>query len=1720
MDVVRTAISYITFRRFYRYLLKRFLGKLIVPDFSLEQLDVELYKGVVQLTDAVVNATSLNSWLRGKGIPLLIKSGSVAKLRVRIPWRNILHDNCKLYVSELDLRISVSAQGWLGGLGDPEGNSTSSSSEIPTTVEALTHLVEEVLMNVEGCVDKIVVHVEGEHDIKFETSNIVIESNSMVTKNCRIGETEVHIVTRMGKSRLLRLSPVSLTLKLESPEVAALGIHTDSVSVSVDRKQTFISLLQLIERWKRVFTASRDDSCMYQSVMEGDAAPVSDATDEKPWYEEIYSVIEKEVAKGTEYEIAQSITSEGKLEFHGIDLSPDTIERRLELTGKVGTVFLSLFERDRETPSVSLFLYGVNASSFSVSVADYAVHFVPVRLSSDAMDMFLSMMSNHDASEVDADSASSVYESVGDDDDESLANSIVGDADQSSDSESVHAPAVASTTESEQSIERESIFFSESGAGALRAIDVQEYSKVYRGIDPWGDIILRPTVRGNLDAINVNFLPESVSAAVQGGITVSLTPEWIANSSVLSQVISLCIEEAGFRDDLSPKSDKRTAHFRVSVSEGLQIKILLGNGHSLGIASEGGLVFDSMSGGSVPNLSVETGPAVTAAEIDSVGFWIERDTRTVVEEPVAMTASVHSSKSGQSSNSRRTDDDRFGSAWTAVTSRHQKDSKKEKPKHQPLPANNKPVVTEKSLAEASAEIVGERCKQQGLTEIIFCAKKISVCEDAINFLDLQLKIQSLVDQISLITVALQESLGFRPGPGLLTPRSLLAQASRPAIGLSVFVSHVTVHSVALADVSVRTVLVSGQPLLKVSVRDCQVTTPDGSAVCEPWQKFSSSPVPDNVSYESLVGPRFADGSQKDVVTVTVQVSSIPGEEQTTSRICLGVTVAGLRVAFEPSLIEFFKSLMSFFAPPVALVNHTAPLLTAPPRPTYTVYIFRINRTVVGWKNITPPVPGTESLVAAAAVVLDGVETSSGVLSTVDKKTAAGLSILLGNVSCWFAKNVWAESDMRRADISKALTEMGYVPVINLARAGGTYKFKGRELCSLALNLGLLRVDFRADSYAGLGCFAKTCETVFQSLKPSSDEDEDETISMPPLAQPKPATFTIREDFVQSKTALKGGRGGSRWSRPAAEILKPEPSSEMGARWLVDPKQVSVVHDHWSSVGLTGSQSRNSVVNAAESRIRASNGLLSMLSVSLSVDQVRLFLHGGFDWEGTEFHLAGLLRRRKRKSTTVIQPQSLVCVELDKVALTIVTVKPRSEKVADQVSPDDLTSELSLTLGEVRMKDGVVGSAYQYVLSPLVGERAALRPNNSGGHVSVNYSSVGTVRKGQVSVLPLCLTLDQDTLEFLSKFVQQTSLLAYRADETVELDLSSDEDSVHGETEQGPSTETPEQQVSEELSEEHAGVSDPAESSSRRTTEGGIDVLFQSLQISPMQLEINYRSKRLSISGLRRGDPLQLLNLVPVLEGLQVALSEIKMVDVLDKSDVIGRLTRSWSKDINKAQILRSLSGVTPLRSFTNLSVGVTDLIKQPLKQIKRKDGHLSRGLLRGISSFLRILTIESLNLADVVVSSAQTALEFVDSLATARDPSADLEQIECVWEDSDGVDSTAGDTPAYEWTAVERGARERLMDPASAVEGFRTGGDALVRGLKSGLRQSPTVEGSGVIVSMAKGAPGFILRPAIGAAQAVSVVLRGARSTVDSGRKRAEVERRYKAPYTQDDLTR
>ena len=1680
MDLVKTAVSYMTFQRFYRYLLKRILGGVLLPEFTLEQLDVQLYKGIVQLTDVAINSVKINALLRSRNIPVIVRAGTVSKLRVKIPWISILKEKCQLYISEVTLDVSMDSGRRSFGTANHHRAEVDGDShgrpDAPDSVRALTQLVQQVLMNIEACVDRVIVNVEGEHRLTFETSHILVQSNSPTLKLCRIGQSSLYLQSRFGSSRIADIGPVEVQLSLDEPEVANLSVSVDLISLAVDKKRTLRSMLELVSRWKTRLRADDDSSTMYHSIMEdpdGRNCPNIESTGPpKLWYEEIYSVIEAEVIRsGSEPEQADPglMMKEESVVDGSLSVQPEkpgSSRRTIKPKIVVKRVVVSLLDREEDSPALAMSLYGISASDEIITIKDYEAHFATVRIPSQ-VDMFVSSMSGvmpRSQSDGAGSWATSVYESAADSDEESFADSVI-ETDVPDVEESVDESGCMDNSNDEH-VEREHLFFSTDGLLSLRRIDEAEFMAQSAHPPPRGDRIVYPNTQCDV-AIDVQR-GSTIHAIVTQTVAVSLRPDMIGNLSLLSQVVGTCVEASGIRDipSFSLNADDAVS-YHVSLPSGVAIDIPLGNGHLLEFIADGPVMYDSVTGGSIPTIRAVCDSRAVALEACSIEFWVKRTPEPVTEPDMA--SSVNSSRSKGSST-----DDRFGIGWTAVppTRKTSRPSPaRSAPREPPVPK------TDKSIAEESSEAVKARCGQVALIEVVARTSHVKVTDSAIALLDFQLKLQSLIDQISLTTVSIQDALGIQSGPGLLSPRSLQAATARPSLGISLLLGEMSLTAVRLIGTTARLVVAAGHPLLSVLVSDCRVTTDEQLDVCRPCTRRSSRDpitVPQcTMSFEQDVLPIFVLADTTSVIRVTLEVSSLPALPQPTSRICLAVDVRGLHLTFTPELIPFYQDLAAYFAPPVALVTHAAPLITAPPRPTFTVYIVRVNETLVDW----PDIPS--SGITAAAVILDGLETSSGVVSTVDARTPAGIALQAGRIGVWLAKKVWTDNPMSSCLPGKALPallrERGFVEVISVSNSRGVWKWRGDEVVDLDLSLGVVRADVRADTYAGIAGLIPTFTTVFESIRFRDPVDAPPPISTPPMCRPQAATFTIKENFIQTRTA---GRGGSRWARPAV-VAEPAPSSELGARWLVDPKQVSVVHDHLASVAVV------SVRSEAESRVKSSGGRLRMTSVSVSINSVRIYVHGGFDWEGTEFHLAGLLKGRKRRWASA--PLSFVCAELDSAVVSFVRVVPRVSAIG--AKDDEASVHFSATAGDVRVRDGVVGSVYQFLVGPWTGPGVPLR-SSAAGQVALRYTKTAGPARAEATVLPLCVTLDQDTLEFLSKFVTQTVVLGFRAeDPAVQLMFDDDADDATEGDEDGD-------EASEGVGE--SPVSQPTDTTTAITSD--VHVWLQSLQVSPIDVEINYRSKRLSMAGLRRGDPLQLINLVPVLEGLRVPLAEVRMVDLLGPDDLLTRLRANWARDINRAQILRSLSGVAPLRSLTNLSVGVSDLISQPLKQARRKDGHVSRGVLRGVSMFLRTLTIESLNLADVVVSSAHSALEFVDeNLSSGRDVRVDVPADQIDWE-SDDSESESG---ASDWTAVERGAREGVLDPASAVEGLRTGSDALIRGLRSTTRRD-------------RRGPSLILQPMMGAAEAVCVVLRGARSSVDAGRRRAETERRFKGPHTQE----
>ncbi|CAH1444909.1 unnamed protein product [Lactuca virosa] len=85
-----------------KFLLKKKLGQLILGDIDLNQLDVQLSNGTIQLSDLALNVDFINKKF-GEAAVLVVKEGSIGSLTVRLPWKR---RNCEIEVEELEIVLA------------------------------------------------------------------------------------------------------------------------------------------------------------------------------------------------------------------------------------------------------------------------------------------------------------------------------------------------------------------------------------------------------------------------------------------------------------------------------------------------------------------------------------------------------------------------------------------------------------------------------------------------------------------------------------------------------------------------------------------------------------------------------------------------------------------------------------------------------------------------------------------------------------------------------------------------------------------------------------------------------------------------------------------------------------------------------------------------------------------------------------------------------------------------------------------------------------------------------------------------------------------------------------------------------------------------------------------------------------------------------------------------------------------------------------------------------------------------------------------------------------------------------------------------------------------------------------------------------------------------------------------------------------------------------
>ncbi|KAI9472715.1 hypothetical protein BX667DRAFT_500331 [Coemansia mojavensis] len=308
-------------------------------------------------------------------------------------------------------------------------------------------------------------------------------------------------------------------------------------------------------------------------------------------------------------------------------------------------------------------------------------------------------------------------------------------------------------------------------------------------------------------------------------------------------------------------------------------------------------------------------------------------------------------------------------------------------------------------------------------------------------------------------------------------------------------------------------------------------------------------------------------------------------------------------------------------------------------------------------------------------------------------------------------------------------------------------------------------------------------------------------------------------------------------------------------------------------------------------------------------------------------------------------------------------------------------------------------------------------------------------------------------------------------------------------------------------------------------------------------------------------PMELLNFFP-LEDAEMTLSTVKVRGVAGIAKLIRELGRAWLPHLTQTQIPGVVSGITPLRSLVNLGNGVADLVILPLEQY-RKDGRLVQGFKRGAQSFAKTTALEAIHLGAKVAVNAQTLLEqagdvlnvdiassgdsagsgahsldsrresLMSPLGAEHSLAVDMadfpDYISLDGRSHAGSDYSAGTSSNAAARRNVFGKSKYAKQPENLGEGMRQAYASLRSNVGEAVQtilaipvvvqedeSGQVVDGAGgrspvhgSVRAVVRAVPVAVLKPMIGATEAVSKTLLGLRNTMEPAR-REQLEHKYK----------
>ncbi|KAG1782593.1 hypothetical protein EV702DRAFT_1232405, partial [Suillus placidus] len=378
--------------------------------------------------------------------------------------------------------------------------------------------------------------------------------------------------------------------------------------------------------------------------------------------------------------------------------------------------------------------------------------------------------------------------------------------------------------------------------------------------------------------------------------------------------------------------------------------------------------------------------------------------------------------------------------------------------------------------------------------------------------------------------------------------------------------------------------------------------------------------------------------------------------------------------------------------------------------------------------------------------------------------------------------------------------------------------------------------------------------------------------------------------------------------------------------------------------------------------------------------------------------------------------------------------------------DALISRTLVVIKDAEILDHVKTSTWRKFLTEL---RSDSRGNIRETDSSMVRVELKTVRPSpshpseetrlRAKLLPLRLYVDQDALDFLKKF------FAFK---------DSDSPSAPADT---PSEET----------------------------------YIQHAEVFPIDLKLDYKPRRVDYRALREGKTIELMNFFHF-DGAEMTLRHLTLHGITGWPRFFDTLNDLWTPDVKATQLVDVISGVAPIRSMVNVGSGVADLVLLPIAQYK-KDGRIVRGVQKGTKAFVQSTAMEAIKLGARLATGTQVILEQTESVLGGQfKDSITAETFHIPYDDS-------GEGPDEE--LISRYAAQ----PADVTEGVQSAYRSLQRNLHSAAQTILAVPmevyeksgNEGAVRAVVRAVPIAVLKPMIGASEAVSKTLMGLHNTLD-----------------------